>query len=336
MMRPEKKLEKVSDTFNNYYSFNYSFNDMQKKSLIIAVSICLMFSASSCYILIPNTTYPVPKHSSGMVKFSPDNTKIAFVWSEYWTDMSMNQNIVKEEKYLFWCDVDNINRKRSIKIDSLENTGYGGPTPQKFLFSPDSQNILFISQNRLSCVNLETKKLTYFSETNENIHIYGWVNNNEIEFGRKLTNTFWHVNIAEPTKRAKILSLPDKFGESLDDSRRWGLGNYPPYWLSSSKTENLKIKFKTHFGTDNMSLFKMPFPNWIGAQVWMGGGRKTTIYYWAVKTDEKGNVLKVLPLFPRPKTSGLWDFSSDGKLAVTFKSSKNLKLHNIDISKYGL
>lgn len=302
---------------------------------IAKVGYCLlvlfgMLGLSSCYILVPDATYPLPHESSGIIKFSPDSRTIAFIWSRYWTDMSMNQNVVKEEKYFNWCSVDNIRKQHSMKIDSLNHVGFATVNRHTFLFSPDSENVLFIAGQRLCCLNLNSEELILLSNPDEQVQTYGWKNSTCVEYGRLLNNSFWEVNIHQPSDRKPIEGMTCTVVDNLllvaSDSY------LPPYWYQPNQQKVSQPVLQSRLGEGSYSFFKLRFPHWIGVQV--HNLRDTANY--AVKLFDQDNVIQTVLLFR--DASGLWDVSPDGRYVVTFEgfSPRNLLLNEIELSQYGI
>ena len=149
------------------------------------------------------------------ISFSPDNSKIAFIWSDEWYMPVVDSPILKREISLCWCNVADVDSVKSIKVYSASGRFYG-PDPMDFKFSPDSSHLAIFTPNYLSVINLKSKKLWRLSNAGEKVTSFQWLDNAQIgycvhaiaeEDKSRYERTFWRQKIANAHKtRSRIYS----------------------------------------------------------------------------------------------------------------------------------
>jgi hypothetical protein len=152
------------------------------------------------------------------IVFSPDSSKIAFIWSENFDKfalMLVDTPILRRDIFVYWCNVTDIGTKKSVKVDTFgeEYSGYSR-VPLDLKFSPDARYLAVFTANYLSLIDLKSKKLSRLSNDKEMVTSFQWLDKDQIGYcvrtigedaNLPYERIFWQQNITnEPKSRSKI------------------------------------------------------------------------------------------------------------------------------------
>ena len=138
----------------------------------------------------------------GQIYFSPDSSKIAFLWFEQWFIPFGNNDIYKRYVHVYWCNTTDTENHKSVKVDTIgkEYAGYVS-IPTDLTFSPDSRHLVIFTPNHLSLIDLDTKKLSRLCKSEESVTSFQWLGNEMLGYATfspsedKSSLTFWKQNI---------------------------------------------------------------------------------------------------------------------------------------------
>ncbi len=178
----------------------------RKKWLALFFVIAVLF----CTILFWWQVGAVVMHvgEAQAIRFSPDGSKLVFVWTDSWGIPLPEGPIPKRNITVYWCDVSTRDVQRSVKVDTVGSKYSGYNTvPIGFEFSPDSCHLAIATPNGLRLINLDTARLWRMSSRGEVVTSFAWLANDEIAYVThtnkgvrrkdKVDRTFWRQKISD-------------------------------------------------------------------------------------------------------------------------------------------
>ena len=157
------------------------------------------------------------------ILFSPDSSKIAFMWSENFYKFAIipvDTPLLKKEIYVYLCNTTKHQERRSVKVDTLGQEKVYDPLDIRF--SPDSRYLAVFTSSRLSIIDSETNKLWRLAEGQE-VTSFQWLGNSQIGYcvhqlaqddNSHFERVFWKQNVTDRLeKRSLIYKEPPEKNE---------------------------------------------------------------------------------------------------------------------------
>lgn len=307
----------------------------------VMVGMLIAASCSSCWIMTPKATSPVSIKGPGKILFSPDSSKLAFFWQEYWTDMSMNQELVKRKVHIYWCDTKSPGKRKRIKLGTQgkEARTWGHSVPGDFLFSPDGNHIAVGYCRMISLIELKTGKKKEIIKKGETPSVgFKWVNEHELAYGRISEQGTWGYyvyNVPEGKKRFvdtdRNISYPQQRGGPLYATAI--------EWVNRYQGDKLNKELDKQDATGEVltrAFFRIPIPSWVGMRE---STARRPATFCALRVGDDGKVQAIVPLIEARARFSTWTVSPDGHWFATLVNDvllgPKLKLHEIDIPLNG-
>lgn len=158
------------------------------------------------------------------ILFSPDSFKIAFMWSENFYKFALipiDTPLLKKEIYVYLCNTTKHQKRRSFKVDTLEQGNLYDALDIRF--SPDSRYLAVFTSSHLSIVDSETNKLWRLAE-GQGVTSFQWLGNSQIGYcvfqsaqddSSHFERVFWEQNITNKSEKRSLIykESPVKYKE---------------------------------------------------------------------------------------------------------------------------
>jgi len=159
------------------------------------------------------------------ILFSPDSSKIAFMWSENFYKFALipiDTPLLKKEIYVYLCNTTKHHELRSFKVDTLEQGKVYDSLDIRF--SPDSSYLAVFTSSRLSIIDSETNKLWRLAEGQE-VTSFQWLGNSQIGYcvhqpaqddSSHFEKVFWKQNVTDRLETRSLIykESPEKNEDS--------------------------------------------------------------------------------------------------------------------------
>ncbi|MCF7955763.1 MAG: hypothetical protein K9M75_08180 [Phycisphaerae bacterium] len=292
--------------------------------LFISSGLILTVYCSGCRVISQSIAEPTPGKSSGMVCFSEDSSKVVFIWQEYWCDISMNQNLMKRNEYLYWCDVRNVGKLKHVKVGSQgkEAARWGYSVVSSFSSSPNAKYAAVEFQGKLSMVDLETGKTMKLPlEGRIDVKGYIWLNDREIAYGRWYEDEAWRYLVYNVEQdRKKIVPVKEAFWYPQE---RQGPRNLLPSiaWVDREQGDRLRENAQKQgffHGAKHLSFFKAPIASWVGMREILPTHKEQ---FYALKIGGSDEILKKVRIGNLVTHVNTFAISPDGRWFATVENS---------------
>lgn len=199
---------------------------------ITAISSYLrhMFAVAFLFCLCSFSCASIGDGDPEKILFSPDSSKIAFMWSENFYKFALipiDTPLLKKEIYVYLCNTTKHQERRSFKVDTLEQGKVYDSLDIRF--SLDSSYLAVFTSSRLSIIDSETNKLWRLAEGQE-VTSFQWLGNSQIGYcvhqpaqddSSHFERVFWKQNVTDRLETRSLIYKESSEKNSYNLHESW-------------------------------------------------------------------------------------------------------------------